>query len=119
MTKRALVLEDEPLLFDLLHDLLHFEGYEVFKPDSLQTLVPEMLLNPPDAVIIDVNLKGVSGLDLVEQIRAEKSFKNTYVLLTSGLDYREESIQRGASDFLQKPYMPDELVKLLDQRAKH
>lgn len=116
MPKRVMVLEDEKTLFDLLHDLLHFEGYEVIKPATLQTVIEDMHTQRPAAVLIDVNLQGANGLDLLDQIRADKDLKGVPVLLTSGLDYRQESLQRGADGFLQKPYMPDELVKLLAQK---
>lgn len=119
MPKRILVFEDDPTLYELLHELLGFEGFEVSQPADLNNVVAEMKADLPDAVLMDVNLKGgVSGLDLIAQIRSDVSLKDVYVLLTSGLDYRDESIKRGASDFLQKPYMPDELVKLLDQKVK-
>ncbi len=119
MLKRVMVLEDEKTLFDLLHDLLRFEGYEVIQPDTLQTLIEDLHAQKPQAVLIDVNLKGVNGLDLLDQIRADKDLKSVPVLLTSGLDYSQESLRRGADGFLQKPYMPDELVKLLAQKIKH
>jgi DNA-binding response OmpR family regulator len=119
MPKRIMVLEDEQTLYELLHDLLGFEGYEVSKPQNLQTLIEEMRVQPPDAMLIDVNLKGVNGLDLLDQIRADEQLKSIPVLLSSGLDYRRESQQRGADGFLQKPYMPDELVKLLAQKLNH
>jgi DNA-binding response OmpR family regulator len=116
--KRILVLEDEEVLYDLLFDLLSIEGYEVARPGRFHDLVHEMQANPPDAVIMDVNLKGADGLQLLGDLRAQPAFKDTYVLLTSGLDYRKECLQRGASDFLQKPYMPDELVSLLARHIK-
>jgi DNA-binding response OmpR family regulator len=119
MLKRIMVLEDEQTLYELLHDLLGFEGYEVSKPQNLQTLIEEMHAQLPDAMIIDVNLKGVNGLDLLDQIRADEQLKSIPVLLSSGLDYRRESEQRGADGFLMKPYMPDELFQLLKSKIKH
>jgi DNA-binding response OmpR family regulator len=116
--KRIIVLEDEDVLFQLLSDLLSFEGYEVSRPAQFNGLLGEMQTNPADAVIMDVNLKGADGLELLGQLRAQPAFKDTYILLTSGLDYRQESLRRGASDFLQKPYMPDELVQLLARHIK-
>jgi DNA-binding response OmpR family regulator len=118
MAKHILVVEDDPSLYQLLHELLGFEGFTVSQPADLGALVPELKANPPDAALIDVNLKGVNGLDLLSQIRGEDSLNNMCVLLCSGLDYREESMKRGANGFLQKPYMPDELVNLLDQHLK-
>ena len=113
-----MVLEDEALLYELLHDLLHFEGYVVCKPDQLKDVVSEMRADPPVAAIIDVNLKEVNGLDLLDQIRADEKLKSMAVLISSGLDYKQESLKRGADGFLQKPYMPDELVNLLKKTVK-
>lgn len=119
MAKRILVLEDEATLFELLRELLGFEGYEVSQPADFGNLVAEMKAAKPDAVLVDVNLKGgLNGLDLVSQIRADASLKDVFVLVSSGLDYSEESMKRGANGFLQKPYMPDELVNLLDPKVK-
>lgn len=119
MPKRILVFEDDPTLYELLQELLGFEGFQVSQPADLNNIVAGMKAERPDAVLMDVHLKGgVNGLDLISQIRADDSLKDVYVVLTSGLDYREESLKHGADDFLQKPYMPDELVKLLDQKVK-
>lgn len=118
MAKRILVLEDEALLYDLLRELLGLEGYEVSQPSDWNNVVAEVKASMPNAVLMDVNLKGgVNGLDLLTQIRADASLKDVCILLSSGLDYREESIKRGANGFLQKPYMPDELVNLLGQQV--
>lgn len=115
---KVMVLEHEEILYDLLRELLGFEGYEVVKPASLDQLVEAMRQVKPDGVILDVNLNGVSGLDLLDQIRNDKSLKDVYVLATSGMDYAQEARQRGADDFIMKPYMPDELLKLLQEKIQ-
>lgn len=111
-----MVLEDEEVLFGLLQELLAFEGYVVVKPEKMENLLNEMRLFLPDALLIDVNLKGANGLDILGQIRADKDLSKTPVIVSSGMDYRTESLQRGADAFLMKPYMPDELVNLLKQK---
>jgi DNA-binding response OmpR family regulator len=116
MAKTVMVLEDEDVLFGLLQDLLAFEGYVVVKPEKLENLLNEMRLFVPDAMLIDVNLNGVSGLDILDQIRADKELSQTPVFISSGMDYRTESLRRGADAFIMKPYMPDELVNALKQK---
>jgi DNA-binding response OmpR family regulator len=115
MPKTVMVLEDEPNLFELLQELLALEGYKVTQPGSLDDIVQEVRASRPDALLIDVNLKGANGLDLLSKIRAEEGLKDVVVLLSSGNDYRRESEQRGANGFLMKPYMPEDLVKALHQ----
>ncbi|MEX2162548.1 MAG: response regulator [Anaerolineales bacterium] len=116
MPKHVMVLEDEPVLFELLEGLLSLEGYRVSKLASLEHLVPELKTDRPDAVLIDVNLKGANGLDLLGKIRSDQELKGMVVLLTSGADYRQEAEDRGADGFLMKPYMPDDLISVLRQK---
>jgi DNA-binding response OmpR family regulator len=113
-----MVLEDEAVLYELLHDLLALEGYEVVRPASFDNLISQVKDQRPQAVIVDVNLKGKSGLDLLDEIRKDAELAGTAVLVSSGLDYRQESLERGANAFLMKPYMPDELVGLLKQHLQ-
>jgi len=118
MPKTIMVLEDEPMLFELLHDLLGLEGYQVIKPQSLENVLSEINAERPDAMLIDVNLKDANGLDLLSKIRGTEELKDMVVLLSSGSDYRQESAQRGADGFLMKPYMPDDLLTALKERIK-
>ena len=118
MAKRVMVLEDQADLSELIQELLSFEGYEVLRPKTFENLIEDLQESRPDAVLMDVNLNGVSGLDLLSKMRSDEKLKDTYVVLSSGSDLRRESLQRGANDFLMKPYMPDELVKLLNQKIK-
>jgi len=115
---KIMVLEDEPVLLQLLDDLLTFEGYEVLRPKGFASVIEEMRADPPNAVLIDVNLKDANGLDVLDQIRADEELRDTFVILASGLDHRKESIQRGADAYLMKPYMPDELMTVLNKRGQ-
>ncbi len=114
-----MVLEDEVVLVNLLQDLLGLEGYEVCRPKSAENLLADLHSTQPDAVLMDVNLKGANGLELLGKIRADEELKDTLVVLSSGMDYRQESLARGADDFLLKPYMPDDLMKILNQKIKN
>lgn len=118
MPKTVMVLEDEPLLFELLTEFLELEGYRVIKSTSMKSVIEDIKAERPDAVLIDVNLRDANGLDLLSKIRSDEALKNLVVFLSSGSDYRQESTQRGADGFLMKPYMPDDLVKALKQKLK-
>lgn len=105
------------MLVDLLRDLLTLEGYEVLATASPDDFMQDLRAQAPDAVLIDVNLRDANGLELLDQIRSQDELKDLFVVLTSGLDFGRESEQRGADAFLMKPYMPEDLVQLL-QNAK-
>jgi len=69
-------------------------------------------------ILMDVNLKNLgggmpSGFDLLAAIRADQDLCQTGVIMLSGMDYRGESKAAGANGFLMKPYMPDDLMKLI------
>ncbi len=113
MPKQVMVLEDEQMLFELLRDLLGMEGYQVTRPKRFDNLMQELRTARPDAVLIDVNLEEVNGLDLLSQIRSDKKLNDMAVVLSSGMDYRQQSLQGGADAFLMKPYTPSDLVEIL------
>jgi DNA-binding response OmpR family regulator len=113
-----MVLEDETMLYELLQDLLKYEGYEVIKPSEPDQALKEMHTLRPHAVLIDVHLKDMNGLDLLDRIRQDEELRDTFVVMSSGIDYQRESVQRGADGFIMKPYMPEELLRLLNKKIK-
>jgi DNA-binding response OmpR family regulator len=115
MAKTIMVLEDEAMLFELLNDLLKLEGYQVSSAVP-ETLLQDLYAKKPAALLMDVNLRGANGLDLLSKIRADEALKDLVVVLSSGLDFRQESLQRGADGFILKPYMPDELINTLKSK---
>ncbi len=67
--------------------------------------------------MLDVFLAGQNGLQILESIRAHPRLRATRVVMVSGMDVSAECKKKGADAFLLKPYMPDELVRLLKSTA--
>jgi len=97
----------------LLQTLLKMEGFETSVADVDADIPAVILREKPDVVFMDVHLGQHSGMEVVESIRKDPQFADLRVVMTSGLNVREECIQRGANDFLLKPFMPDDLIALL------
>jgi DNA-binding response OmpR family regulator len=112
---KVTLIEDDPSMISLLSTLLNMEGYTVGVPSNhqMQGMLNTILLERPHIVLIDVNLAKGSGLDLVRSIRSEPELKGTCILMTSGLNLKEESLRVGADGFIQKPFMPGDLLKLI------
>jgi two-component system, OmpR family, alkaline phosphatase synthesis response regulator PhoP len=110
MTKVMLV-EDDPTMLSLLQTLLEIEGFEVAKPADFNNVVAEVVAHKPDVMLVDVHLQDASGFDILEAVREEEAVKHTAVIMSSGMDFSSECIQKGANDFVMKPYMPDELIE--------
>ncbi len=113
---KIVILEDDEILLSLLKDILKFEGYEVIGLENFENVLPDLRDKHPQGIILDVQLNGMNGLDFLNEIRQDEVLKDTYILASSGMDYAEEAKRRGADDFIMKPYMPDELIKLLSEK---
>ena len=112
-TQRVLVVEDEPDIVALVAFHLAKAGYRVSTAatgtDALQVARQE----PPSLIVLDLMLPGLSGFDVLEQLRADESTRDIAVLMLTAR--REEpdrirGLSLGADDYLTKPFSPQELV---------
>lgn len=110
---KILLAEDDRTMISLLTTLLKMEGFEVVVLDVHSDVAEAVLRENPDALLMDVHLGGRSGMDIVENIRRNPANANINVVMTSGLNLREECLECGADHFILKPFMPDDLLKLL------
>ncbi|MBA4062401.1 MAG: hypothetical protein C0501_01595 [Isosphaera sp.] len=121
---RVLLVDDDPLTVKLMTALLG-DGYEVRKADDGEKALEEITRDPPDLAVVDVNLPGLTGAEVVTRVRAGGiGSDRVSVLLTSGM-LPEEALSglalSGADDFLPKPFKTAEFASrvraLLARRA--
>ena len=110
---KVLLAEDDHTMVSLLKTLLKMEGFEVIALDVNADVPSAVLRENPDARLMDVHLGQQSGVDIVQAIRKNPALANVRIVMTSGLNMKEECLQRGANYFLLKPFMPDDLLKVL------
>ena len=113
--RKVILIEDDKTMLSLLKTLLQMEGFEVALTgdDALPHLLENIKAEKPVAALIDVNLRHGSGIELLRQIRKDPDLWDLRVVMSSGMDYRQECTLAGANGFLLKPYMPDDLISLL------
>ncbi len=117
--KKIFLAEDDQTMVTLLKTLLKIEGFEVESIDlakgdlltSLREIIPPILL-------LDVNLPGQNGMDIVREMRKDERFNDTSVVMASGMSLKDECLASGADDFLLKPYMPDDLIDILKKHTQ-
>ncbi len=114
---RVLLAEDDQTMVGLLTTLLRMDGFEVEALDADDDIVAAVQRECPDVLLLDVYLADQNGLEVLEAIRATDAEHRTRVLMTSGLNLQEESMRRGADGFLLKPFMPDDLMKMLRKNS--
>lgn len=125
MNKQILIVDDSPVMRTLLTEVLRQDYTVKSTGDGIQAL--EFLLEdePVDAIILDLSMPRLGGVDLLRRIRAIAAFVSTPVLVLSG-HYeslsRIAAIEAGANDFMTKPFNPLELKlrlsRLLPQERK-
>ncbi len=111
--KTALVVEDDDQIAYLLRFILEREGYRVeLAPDgrAAQGLIDSM--QPPSLALLDVMLPHVDGYQLLGMIRARETWQAVPVLMLTAKSQEKDivrALDAGASDYLVKPFKPDEL----------
>jgi CheY-like chemotaxis protein len=115
---KVMLIDDDIVVVDLLATLLTMEGFDVVSQSVEEEIIPSIQKHKPDVILMDVYLNtsqfdGEDGLILLSQIRRNPDISNTRVIMCSGIDFDEESQTAGADGFLLKPYMPEELIKLI------
>jgi DNA-binding response OmpR family regulator len=107
---RALVVDDEAPLADVIASYLKRESFEVHLAhdgNAALTLAREV---DPDIVILDIGLPGVDGIEVCRQLRV---FSDAYVIMLTARDTEVDTIvglSVGADDYVTKPFSPRELV---------
>jgi len=107
---RALVVDDEPPLVQVVSGYLAREGFDVDAATDGETAVALARDNSPDVVVLDLMLPGIDGIEVCRRIRA---FSDAYIImLTAKSDEVDKLIglSVGADDYLTKPFSPRELV---------
>jgi putative two-component system response regulator len=110
---RVLVVDDEPAVTELLRRLLTREGYEVHTAGDGTAGLEAVVAHRPHVVLLDVNMPGMSGIDVCRRIKSDPATRLTPVVMITGMSQRDkriESAEAGADDFLGKPVDSQELL---------
>ena len=113
---KVLLLEDDRTMLPLLGKVLVLEGYQPVFPIDLQksSIIDTILQEKPAAIFMDVHLGELNGLEFLAELRLQPVQGSVKILMTSGLELRQECLAAGADGFLMKPFMPKELIDWLN-----
>ena len=108
--KKIKIVEDDRTLSRELKQLLDGEGYEAEETERFEQVTEELLGSDADLILLDINLPGVNGEELLRRIRKEK--ETPVIMLTSRTSETDEvlSMSYGADDYITKPYNPTILL---------
>ena len=108
---RILVVEDERQLAGHLTRALARHGHTTVAEHDGTTGLKRALSEPPDLVVLDLNLPGQDGWSVLAQLRQAQSPARVIILTARGeVEHRVRGLKAGADDYLAKPFSMDELV---------
>jgi len=111
---RALVVDDEAVLGDLLRMALRSEGWEARAVDDGQTALRVVREFAPDVVILDVMMPGLDGMQLLRRLRAAgNDVPVLFLTAKDGVDDRIAGLTAGGDDYVTKPFSLEEVVARL------
>lgn len=117
MSKRVLIIEDEPNIIEAISFILARDGWHVDSHSNGHDAVSVVQARAPDLVILDVMLPGRSGYEILTDLRAQPETRDLPVLMLTarGQDRDRELAERaGASRFMTKPFSNADVIEALN-----
>jgi signal transduction histidine kinase/DNA-binding response OmpR family regulator len=115
--KSALVIEDNPIDAERLTRYLDQLGISTIHLPILDKAVEKAAALKPSAILLDLNLPDGSGMDTLEELKADERTKNIPVIIVSVEDLVGEAKKRGALGYLLKPFAFEDLQTELERAA--
>ncbi|MEI6231480.1 MAG: protein kinase [Planctomycetota bacterium] len=113
MTPYVVCVDDDAQICMLMSELLQSSGYRVEAFTSGARALDHMAFDPPDVVFLDMEMPGISGLEICKKIRSSQTLQNIPVVFITGEtspDIMRRAISEGATDYLFKPIQVDDMV---------
>lgn len=103
LQRRLLLVDDDPMLLTLLSTMLRHAGYETVQATSAEEALPIARQEDPDLALLDINLPGMSGLDLAARLTAETAVPFMFLSVLDDGDAVKKAAAYGAVGYLVKP----------------
>lgn len=128
MASHILVVDDEQVLSQMMTELLIGAGFDARTADSGREALAQILADPPDLVLLDVDMPELDGFEVAAMLKSDPVTATIPIIMVSAHDGRAArliGLESGAEDYLAKPVDPAELLAkirnllLLQQRTLH
>ncbi|HPZ10406.1 MAG TPA: response regulator [Candidatus Eremiobacteraeota bacterium] len=114
MNKKILLVEDDPMILKVIQMIL--EEYNVFIATDGRTGVNKAKEEIPDIILMDLTLPVLDGYSALKEIKSfDKTIHIPVIALTAIRTSLVEIREKGFSDYLEKPFDPDELIKKIEE----
>jgi two-component system phosphate regulon response regulator PhoB len=109
----VLVVDDDPVIVNLLQVNFEIEGYEVLAATGGEAGLAQARTGHPDVIVLDVMMPGIDGLEVARRLRSEPGTRSIPIILLSA-KAQNQDIQAGlavADEYITKPFEPLELLE--------
>jgi DNA-binding response OmpR family regulator len=115
MPQKVLLAEDEPFLIDIYSTKLTNSGFELVVAKTGEEVLLKLKDRLPDILLLDIVLPGMSGWEILSEIRKEPRFNDLKIVILSNLGQKnevEKGLEMGAVGYLVKAhYTPTQIVE--------
>ena len=111
---RVLVVDDDPVVREVVAAVLDDGDCSIEEAESGAAALQAALKTPPDVIVLDVMMPGMTGFEVCRILRQDPAFRETVVIILTALDShsaRSESRSAGADAYLTKPFSAIELIR--------
>jgi CheY-like chemotaxis protein len=112
--RSVLIVDDHADTREGYATYLKWVGYSPTEAASGEAALAAVQLAPPDLIVLDVRLHGMSGLAVIDALRSRTSTRTIPVILLTGADLPDDDRRAAVVGFLQKPVPPDALAASID-----
>jgi len=119
---KILVVDDEPFIVEMIEENLSSEGYEVVKAYTGEEALTAVEREEPDLVVLDLMLPGMDGYEVCRQLQRDARFNHIPIIMLtakSAIADRVSGYDKGADDYITKPFDPDELLVRVRAQLRH
>lgn len=116
MSRRLLIVDDEPNLLRAVAAVLRDEDFDVKTARGGREALVMIAQDPPDLIVSDVRMPGIDGYALARRLRSTANFALIPIVFLSAKDETEDRVEgfrSGVDVYLSKPFEPDELVAVI------
>ncbi len=110
---KVLIVDDEKDFVSTLAERLRLRGIRADEAPGGEEALRMIAADPPQVVVLDIMMPGMSGLDVLKRIKAD--YPDIEVILLTGLGTRKEGMELGATDCLIKPLQIEELIEKINK----
>jgi len=110
----VLVVDDDAALCQFVTDALEPEGYKTVRANDGAAALMAVEVAKPDLILLDVNMPGIDGWDVLAQLRAKAGPHRSIVVMTGQYEGQERALESGAQGYLAKPFDLDDLLECVD-----